>query len=187
MRPRAPNLLEILAELDPLICDRASRIRGTGITSQDDLRQAAREAVIRLFRRKPPTPGAPLDHWAGQRIRGAMVDEIRSVRYGRKQGERDVEPVSLDAARCDADVTLANLVAAPEPDSTDAVRGAWISEELGRRDYSEAEATAVRLSAAGWRLADIGRFLGVSESRVCQIRSRVLARLVVRARTSWAA
>jgi hypothetical protein len=185
MRP--PSLPEVLAELDPLIDERAQRIRCHGITSHDDLRQAAREAVIRLFRRNPPSPGAPLDHWAGGRIRGAMLDELRNVRYGRRRHPDELEPISLDAPLEGMDMPLSDVVAAPTPDTSDAVRGAWISEELGRRDYSAVEALTVWLSASGWRLADIGRFLGVSESRVCQVRSRVVARLAVRARTSWAA
>src|SRR4051812_5053367 len=110
MRPQAPNLTGVLAELDPLIDERAQRIRRHGITSHDDLRQAAPEAVLPLFRRNPPTPGAPLDHWAGGRIRGAMLDELRSARYGRRRHPDELEPISLDAPLEGADMPLADVV-----------------------------------------------------------------------------
>ena len=60
----------------------------------DDLESAAMLALVQASRRWNSERGVPFTAYARRRIDGAIVDEIRRVRYGHTHGEADPQPVS---------------------------------------------------------------------------------------------
>jgi RNA polymerase sigma factor (sigma-70 family) len=142
----------------------------------DDMRSAAYVALIRAVERFDPARGIPLEAYVWRRCEGAVLDWVRQEAPGtrRVSPEERPAPEALDAH---AD-TLAASDRREDPvaslelhDVTRAVHAA-----LGR--LPERERTAIVACALeGSTLAAVGTELGVSTSRVAQLRARGITRL----------
>ncbi|WP_433503393.1 FliA/WhiG family RNA polymerase sigma factor [Pseudonocardia halophobica] len=192
-----------------------------------DLVQVGMSGLIEAVERFEPEREVRFESFAAQRIRGAMLDELRAqdwvprtararrreaerarerleTRLGRTVDDREIanelgvglrelrgmlqhrQLVSVEALESggDVQVPVAELVAdesAPDPlevvEHGETVRELALAVgALGERDRE-----VVRLYYLENRtLAEIGRLLGVTESRVCQLHSRLVTRLRTR-------
>jgi RNA polymerase sigma factor FliA len=137
---------------------------------RDDVVSDALLGLVEAGRRFSPDLGGDFCSYATPCIRGAILDGFRRggvVRVGRRAHERgaSVQTVSLDGYH--------GAVAPFEPTTIDRKYLRSALEQLPRRE-------ALVLSLVYFEdmtLAEVGEALGVSESRVGQIRSRALRRL----------
>lgn len=193
-----------------------------------DLVQSGMFGLMEAVERFDPAREVRFESYAAQRIRGAMLDELRAqdwvprsvrgrrreidrarerleIRLGRAAREHElalelgvglrelransqhvqlVSVEALDDATPPGAVPVAELL--PDDEAPDPLDVA-LRREAGRRltaavhALAERDRLVVRLYyLENLTLAEIGRVLGVTESRVCQLHSRLLSRLRVR-------
>lgn len=186
-----------------------------------DLAQAGVFGLLDAIARFEPSRGVRFESYAAQRIRGAMLDELRaqdwvprSVRsrireierarerlevvLGRSPDRREIAVelgiplrdllrvahhrrlVSVEALAETTTSTVESVVdeAAPDPAAAFDLRETYreLVEAISRLD--ERDRLVVQLYYVENRtLAEIGTLLGVTESRVCQLHSRMVVRL----------
>lgn len=189
----------------------------------EDLIQAGLIGLIEAARKFDPTQGASFETFAGIRIRGAMIDEVRPCdwtprsvhRKARELGQairaiesrlgreaRDAEIMAELGIDSDAYHALLRDINSSRMLSIEALvpEGGDVSIVLpasdGTPESTEVQAEFRRALAAAienlperekqvmsmyyddeLNLREIGAVLGVSESRVCQIHAKVIARL----------
>jgi RNA polymerase sigma factor for flagellar operon FliA len=173
----------------------------------DDLIQAGMIGLIEASRKFDPEQGASFETYAGIRIRGSMLDEIRRTDWTPRSVHRKAREV-------------AEAVRKIENEKGRDARGVEVAEAMGLeiKEYHKIlqDATGCRIFSfedpgnAGeegyasnsrdlnerlvmalyydeeLNLREIGEILGVSESRVCQIHGQALIRLRARMET-WLA
>jgi RNA polymerase sigma factor FliA len=187
-----------------------------------DLVQAGVFGLVDAVERFDPQRSPRFEAYAAQRIRGAILDDLRaqdwvprSVRGRAREVERAQERLEARLQRTATDQELADELGLPVRAVGSARRAAVVEalDDLGAgggadllvdeqaqdplallqsRETARQLATAVGLLAERDRtvvrlyyvenrtLAEIGRHLGVTESRVCQLHARVVSRLRVR-------
>ncbi|WP_139320363.1 sigma-70 family RNA polymerase sigma factor [Pseudonocardia sp. Ae263_Ps1] len=189
-----------------------------------DLLQSGTFGLIDAVDRFDPARGVRFEGYAAQRVRGAMLDELRAqdwvprtVRSRSREIERAREAVQSKVGRPASDRELAAELGIGLRDLRQAVRPALLVSAddldgnaapgpaaLAAADTADPVATAVRretgaelraaIAQLGERdrtvlrlyyvedhtLAEIGALLGVTESRVCQLHTRMLTRLRTR-------
>ncbi len=213
----------------PLVKYVAGRV-GTGLPAHIDIADLVQSGVFGLWDaidRFEPERGLKFETYAMQRIRGAILDELRaqdwvprSVRSRAREVERALERLEsrLQRSATDAEVAaelgitvadlrelyaqlqLTSVVALDEliavgyggtslaetlPDDTVEEPGAFLDSIESRRLLAEAvsqltDRDRVVVSLYYFEnltLAEIGRVLGVTESRVCQLHTRAVLRL----------
>lgn len=133
----------------------------------DDAVSAAMVALVVCARRWKPGP-ATFRTYAFRRIVGAVYDELRHDRWW-SHGGRDamgsyLRPLPLSAPVADG-ATVADTVAEREHGYDHAETTTDLEAIFTGRDR-----TILQLLAHGLTLAQVGARLGVTESRVCQIR-----------------
>ncbi len=213
----------------PLVKYVAGRV-GTGLPAHVDIADLVQSGVFGLWDaidRFEPGRGLKFETYAMQRIRGAILDELRaqdwvprSVRSRAREVERALERLEsrLQRSATDAEVAaelgitiaelrelyaqlqLTSVVALDEliavgrggtsiaetlPDDTVEEPGAFFDSVESRRLLAEAvsqltDRDRVVVSLYYFEnltLAEIGRVLGVTESRVCQLHTRAVLRL----------
>ncbi|MGH3828357.1 MAG: FliA/WhiG family RNA polymerase sigma factor [Pseudonocardiaceae bacterium] len=213
----------------PLVKYVAGRI-GTGLPAHVDIADLVQSGVFGLWDaidRFDPGRGLKFEAYAMQRIRGAILDELRaqdwvprSVRSRAREVERALERLEsrLQRSATDAEVAaelgittpdlrelyaqlqLASVIALDEliavgrggtsiaetlPDDTVDEPSALLDSAESRRLLAEAvsqltDRDRVVVSLYYFEnltLAEIGRVLGVTESRVCQLHTRAVLRL----------
>lgn len=155
----------------------------TTVQERDDLVSAGVVGLIDAVDRFDPSRGVPFEAFARPRVRGSILDELRRldgrgrlfwrrVREGVAEGEV-VEAISLDRL----------VETGKEPAGTDASvrileRDLWDDVGYAVRALPERERDVIRrYYGASLTLREIGRELGVSEARVCQLHGRAIARL----------
>lgn len=165
---------------------------------RDDLMAAGRIGLLDAIRRYDPSRGTKFSTMAWHRIRGAVRDELRGMDHlSRRQRQREREvpgtngvhakaPDSLQRIMGDAD-GIAVIETLSDPDATDP------ADDTHRSEVSKIVRDAIaglpdreRLvvewcDLAGRTLEDVGTELGVSASRVSQLKSdahRTLARML---------
>jgi RNA polymerase sigma factor for flagellar operon FliA len=194
----------------------------------DDLIQSGMIGLIEAARQFQDGQGATFATYAGIRIRGAMIDELRradwaprsvhrnsrriaeaiqsiEAREGRSARDREIAAeleISLEDFHAmlqdNAGVQLLGLDelfgADSDPDRRLPATGSTPSEQLERDAFRDALSEALaglpekeRLVLALYyneelNLREIGAVLGITESRVCQIRSQSVHRLRARLR-----
>jgi RNA polymerase sigma factor for flagellar operon FliA len=84
--------------------------------SREDLRSAALEALYQSARRFDPDLGVPFEHYASRRMRGAVLDELRSLdwatrttRARARQVDQATEHLSQQLGRTPASAEVADL------------------------------------------------------------------------------
>jgi RNA polymerase sigma factor FliA len=213
----------------PLVKYVAGRV-GTGLPAHVDIADLVQSGVFGLWdaiNRFEPERGLKFETYAMQRIRGAILDELRaqdwvprSVRSRAREVERALERLEsrLQRSATDAEVAaelgittaelrelyaqlqLTSVVALDEliavsrggtsiaemlPDDTMEEPGAFLDSVESKRLLAEAvsqltDRDRVVVSLYYFEnltLAEIGRVLGVTESRVCQLHTRAVLRL----------
>jgi RNA polymerase sigma factor FliA len=213
----------------PLVKYVAGRV-GTGLPAHIDIADLVQSGVFGLWDaidRFEPERGLKFETYAMQRIRGAILDELRaqdwvprSVRSRAREVERALERLESRLQRSATDVEVAeelgitvadlrelyaqlqltSVVALDEliavgcggtslaetlPDDTVVEPGAFFDSIESRRLLAEAvsqltDRDRVVVSLYYFEnltLAEIGRVLGVTESRVCQLHTRAVLRL----------
>ncbi|HET9257269.1 MAG TPA: FliA/WhiG family RNA polymerase sigma factor [Pseudonocardiaceae bacterium] len=213
----------------PLVKYVAGRV-GTGLPSHVDIADLVQSGVFGLWEaidRFEPERGLKFEAYALQRIRGAILDELRaqdwvprSVRSRAREVERALERLEtrLQRSATDAEVAaeleitvtelrelygqlqLTSVIALDEliavgrggtsiaetlPDEAAVEPGAYLDSIESRRLLAEAisqltDRDRVVVSLYYFEnltLAEIGRVLGVTESRVCQLHTRAVLRL----------
>lgn len=221
-RPTRPVRDRLLIHYGPLVRSVAHRV-AAGLPSHvdvDDLVQSGVFGLVDAVERFDPERCPRFETYAAQRIRGAVLDDLRAqdwvprtVRGRAREVDRAREHLAGRLGRTATDGELAAALGVPLRDLRATGRGALLvsvealdeagglSEVLA--DEAAADPVAVvqqretvrQLSAAvsqlGDRdrevirmyyvenrtLAEIGRILGVTESRVCQLHSRLVGRL----------
>jgi RNA polymerase sigma factor for flagellar operon FliA len=188
---------------------------------RDDLESAGYEALVRCARSYDPTIGTSFTQYARIRVRGAIVDELRSLDWasrGTRRAERAfagaedkltqqlgrhpspgeiaaevgadgpemlktrervqrAAVLSLNAIVGENDVDLATGLASTEPSQEERLLGQERSSTL--QAAVEALPERLRIVVQGYFLgerpmAEIARELGVSESRISQMRAQAL-------------
>jgi RNA polymerase sigma factor for flagellar operon FliA len=213
----------------PLVKYVAGRV-GTGLPAHVDIADLVQSGVFGLWDaidRFEPERGLKFETYAMQRIRGAILDELRaqdwvprSVRSRAREVERALERLEtrLQRSASDAEVAtelgitvaelrelyaqlqLTSVIALDEliavgrggtsiaetlPDDAADEPGALLDSVESRRLLAEAvsqltDRDRVVVSLYYFEnltLAEIGRVLGVTESRVCQLHTRAVLRL----------
>lgn len=153
----------------------ARRLHPAGVTSvgPEDLESAGVLGLIDAVDRFEPGRGVPFEAYAALRIRGAVLDELRSATGGRRA---DVPTqLSLDELLSAGDHTL------PTVDDTGAVRAA---EDLASRVESalrylpeRQREVLARYYGQSLTLRETGVRMGISEARASQLHSRAIAAL----------
>ncbi|MBZ5739060.1 sigma-70 family RNA polymerase sigma factor [Nocardioides mangrovi] len=201
-----------------LVREVSARIPAT--VDRDDLRSAGLVALVMAAQSFDPELGVPFPAYAGTRIRGALLDELRSIDWAsrsvRRRG-REIEAtrqrlanalgafpddakvaeamgVSVaDINRADADVSRATVLSihATEDGTLDLPESRVLgpAEVCERTEQLEYLADAIselperlQMVVRGYFLeqrpmAEIGELLGVTESRVSQLRAEALVLL----------
>lgn len=219
----------LLLHYAPLVKYVAGRV-GTGLPAHVDIADLVQSGVFGLWDaidRFEPERGLKFETYAMQRIRGAILDELRAqdwvprtVRSRAREVERALERLEsrLQRSATDAEVAvelgvsiadlrelyaqlqLTSVIALDElmavgrggrsiaetlPDDTAQEPGAVLDSAESRRLLAEAvsqltDRDRVVVSLYYFEnltLAEIGRVLGVTESRVCQLHTRAVLRL----------
>jgi RNA polymerase sigma factor for flagellar operon FliA len=219
----------LLLHYAPLVKYVAGRV-GTGLPSHVDIADLVQSGVFGLWDaidRFQPERGLKFETYAMQRIRGAILDELRAqdwvprlVRSRAREVERALERLEtrLQRSASDAEVAaelgisvtelrelyaqlqLTSVVALDElmavgrggtsiadtlPDETAQDPSAFLDSIESKRLLAEAvsqltDRDRVVVSLYYFEnltLAEIGRVLGVTESRVCQLHTRAVLRL----------
>ena len=225
--PTRPVRDRILVHYTPLVRSVAHRV-AAGLPSHvdvSDLAQAGVFGLVDAVERFDPTRCPRFESYAAQRIRGAILDELRAqdwvprtVRGRTRELDRARDLLEARLGRLPSDQELAadlgvplrdlhtgrrhvQLVSVEALDETGGLSevladhaavdpGAVVQDretvrqlsravdELGQRDRD-----VIRMYYLENRtLAEIGRILGVTESRVCQLHTRLVGRLRVRLR-----
>jgi len=204
---------------------RVARRVGTRLPAHVDLADLAQVGVfglIEALERYEPAVGADFEAFAAFRIRGAMLDELRSqdwvpravrelertrhaleVRLGRRVTAREladelgIPPAELRATPCRVRLVSLDAVdpGARERGGIRLVADTLVEQDsdpgIAVEDQAMAELLAACLARQPGReqdiprmyyardltLAEIGRRLGITESRVCQLRARAVSRL----------
>lgn len=162
----------------------ASRHRDVS-AEHDDLVQEGAVALIGAIERYRPQGGASLAGYVTFRIRGAMLDYLRSRQgWSRYRHARVAEFTSLSTLVYDDDHGVGMTLEAtipderlPDPDErlAEADERAALCAAVAR--LPERERQIVTWYYTGRMQDSIGAHLGISQSRVSQIRSRAIRRL----------
>lgn len=195
---------------------------------RDELAQAATLGLVEAAHRFDPARGVPFDRWAAVRIRGAILDSVRSLDFAPRSlraASRQLEEaraaltaellrtptepetaerlgmthaelgeltgrvhralvLSLDAPSGADDagetVCIGAVVTSAEPDACDSLESRELLSYLGdavRLLPERLRAVVTGYFIDGRTSADLAEDLGVTESRVSQLRSEALAML----------
>lgn len=220
--PTRPTRDRLLVHYAPLVRAVAHRI-AAGLPSYvevNDLVQIGWFGLIAAIDRFEPQRGLRFETYAAQRIRGAILDELRAqdwvprtVRGRVRDREQAMERLQARLRRsateeevaAELGIAVAEMRAHRQPVQILSVegleeQGAGIAELIAddsadpavlieaREAVAMVRAAALRLEerdrtvirlyyAENRTLADIGRMLGLTESRVCQLHSRAVLRL----------
>jgi len=215
-----PSLLaeEYVPLVAHLVRELSARIPAS--VDRDDLRSAGLVALVTAARAFDPSLGVPFSAYATTRVRGALLDELRSIDWASRavrRRSRDIEATrqrlatamgafpddaavakslgltTADIARTDADVSRAAVLPLHGADHSIAdvlpartPGPAEVVEQAERLDYlvDAIEELPERLRAVvrGYFLeerpmAEIAAELGVTESRISQLRAEALVLL----------
>lgn len=137
----------------------------------DDLLQAGRLALMECLEAHDPAFRTAFWTFAHRRVTGAMIDEMRRLYPGSRVLRNGHMHVSFDSVN--------ESVISGGEDIFDAVSNdeerERLAEAMGR--LMERERRVVMLYSHGLYLRQIGRLMGCSESRACQIYHRAVRKM----------
>jgi RNA polymerase sigma factor (sigma-70 family) len=144
-RPLDPNRL--CEDHFDLVARVVRRHRAIHPVTADDLTSAAQLALVSCSRRWSPERGVPFDRYAFRRMDGAVVDEIRRIRYGPTHGDAAEQPATIDHHD-------------EAGSSGDDQSGGDVVAYLGK--MTERQRLVVRLRGEGFSTREIADRLGIS-------------------------
>ena len=165
----------------PLARNLSRRVRalGTPVTDGDDLASAAFLGLIDAVDRFEPGRGVPFEAYAGLRIRGAMIDELRRTGERSRNAPVEEQPrtVSLDGLlEGDWHESLMSTEAGvDEPFEREDLRSR-VEHALDELPPRQRELLA-RYYADSLTLREAGVRMGISEARACQLHGRAIVNL----------
>jgi RNA polymerase sigma factor FliA len=227
--PTGANRDRLVLHYAPLVKYVAGRI-GTGLPAHIDLADLVQSGILGLvdaIERFEPDRGPKFETYAIQRVRGAILDDLRaqdwvprSVRSRAREVQRAMERLEATLHRSASDAEIADELGISVEELRDlfaqlrltsvaaldelvaAGRGTGLLAEIladyhakdpveALEDWENRRQLAEAIAQLGERdrtvvtlyyfenltLAEIGKVLGVSESRVCQLHTRAVLRL----------
>lgn len=157
-----------------------TKVLPTAALGAEDLEAAGIVGLIQAVDRFDPARGIPFEGYATLRVRGAVLDEVRRLddlsRTARARDDGQRAAVSLELLQERGELG----------DPTEIAEVDVRAESDGLRDDVERALAAIPARersilasyySDGLTLAAIGRRLGVSEARVCQLHTRAIAQL----------
>jgi len=161
----------------------ARKVFAHGAADQEDLVQAAAMALMRAQKTFDPARGVKWMAYAAFRARGAMFDALRDLDHAprleraraKKDGRFVAAVLSSDRDRIQVGEQGYERRSIPGAVENAAARDLWAS--LSRKLPAKWTEVLTRYYRDGLNLKEVGRVMGLSESRVCQLHARALARL----------
>ncbi len=150
--------------------------------SEDDLYSAGMLGLLKASRSYDPTRGAEFKTYAYHRVRGAMLDELRTLDYlprslrdkARQEGVNPPAVVTLPTDEDGSDNLEAAAQGTPEIEKAELL----VQLQAGISSLPEKMRMVMHLYYnEGKRMREIGAQLQLTESRVSQIHSAAVARL----------
>jgi RNA polymerase sigma factor for flagellar operon FliA len=162
-----------------LVIARGMRVASGSLMDADDVRSAATLGLIDAVDRYDPERGVPFEAYAAQRIRGAVIDEVRRIgdRRRAEDAETAVRTVSLDELTEDdwQRVPAALSDDLDLPFEREDLR-ARVQRALSTLPARQREVLA-RYYAEALTLREAGRRMGISEARACQLHGKAIQNL----------
>ena len=183
------ELIERYAPLATAIA-RRMRVPTNALTGRDDLESAALVGLIDAIDRYDPQRGVPFEGYAGLRIRGAVLDELRRVDDHTREQRRRARAVADDAdpeiGAFRATLSLDLLLESGDRDwaAEDLTDDRYESQDLRGRVESALRCLPprqrellARYYGDALTLRQSAVRMGISEARACQLHGRAIFNL----------
>ena len=158
---------------------RGMRVASGSLMDPDDVRSAATLGLIDAVDRYDPDRGVPFEAYAAQRIRGAVIDEVRRIgdRRRAETAETAVRTVSFDELTEDdwQRVPAAITDDLDVPFEREDLR-ARVQRALSTLPPRQREVLG-RYYTESLTLREAGRRMGISEARACQLHGKAIENL----------
>lgn len=145
----------------------------------DDFFSIGMIALIEAHRKFDATKGAQFWTYADKRVRGAMLDAARSAHFGSRQTHAHLE--SLDTLSTDTDVECQDRNVKRKTLRAEATQFGDAQVALLRRQIArlrERERFIIeKHDLEGYSMKEIGAGLGLTESRISQIRTAAINKI----------
>jgi len=183
---------ELIERYAPLATAMARRMRvpTNALTGRDDIESAALVGLIDAVDRFDPDRGVPFEGYAGLRIRGAVLDELRRVddhtRDERRRARIVAENAEPEIATFGATLSLELLLESGERDwaADDETDDRYESQDLRSRVESALQCLPprqrellARYYGDALTLRESALRMGISEARACQLHGRAILNL----------
>lgn len=161
----------------------AKKIPAHGAADQEDLVQAAAMALLRARETFDPARGIKWQTYAAYRARGAMLDALRDLdhapRLERARAKKDGRFIGavLSSDRDRIQVAEQGYERRSVPGAVSSAIASDFWKSLHRRLPARQVEVLTRYYRDDLTLKEIGRVMGLSESRVCQLHARGISRL----------
>ena len=169
---------------------RRMRVPTGALLGRDDVESAALIGLIDAVDRYDPARGVPFEGYAGLRIRGAILDELRRV-DDRSRGERrrarvDVADTEPEIGAYGVTMSLDMLLESGDRDwaADDDATDRYDDQDLRMRVESALRClpprqreVLARYYADELTLREAGKRMGISEARACQLHGRAIFNL----------
>ena len=198
-------LIERYAPLTTAVA-RRMRVPTGAVTGHDDIESAAILGLIDAVDRYDPERGVPFEGYAGLRIRGAVLDELRRVddrtRDERRKARLNVDDVEPEIGAFASTVSLDMLLETGDRDwaAEDQEPDRYEHQDLRMRVESALDCLPprqrellARYYGDSLTLRESAVKMGISEARACQLHGRAILNLrrelaaLMRPRTAAAA
>ena len=183
------TLIERYAPLATAIA-RRMRVPTSAITGRDDIESAALIGLIDAVDRYDPDRGVPFEGYAGLRIRGAILDELRRVddrtRDERRRARMVLDDSEPQIGAYGATLSLDLLLETGERDwaAADETDDRYESQDLRMRVESALRClpprqreVLARYYGDSLTLRESAARMGISEARACQLHGRAIVNL----------
>jgi RNA polymerase sigma factor for flagellar operon FliA len=182
-------LIERYASLATAVA-RRMRVPTGAVMGRDDVESAAFTGLIDAVDRYDPDRGVPFEGYAGLRIRGAVLDELRRLddhtRHDRRQAREATDDAEPEIGAYGATLSLDLLLEtgdrdwAAEDDTSDRYENQDLRtrvESALRRLPPRQRELLGRYYGDSLTLRESARKMGISEARACQLHGRAILNL----------
>ena len=183
------QLIERYAPLATAVA-RRMRVPTNALTGRDDIESAALVGLINAVDRYDPDRGVPFEGYAGLRIRGAILDELRRVddhtRSERRRARMVVDDSEPEIGAYGATLSLDLLLETGDRDwaAADETADRYESQDLRSRVESALRClpprqreVLARYYGDSLTLRESGARMGITEARACQLHGRAIFNL----------
>lgn len=183
------QLIETYAPLATAIA-RRMRVPTNALTGRDDIESAALVGLINAVDRYDPNRGVPFEGYAGLRIRGAVLDELRRVddhtRDERRRARTNTDDVEPEIGAYGAALSLDVLLESGDRDwaADDETDDRDVGQDLRTRVESALQCLPprqrellARYYGDALTLQESAVRMGISEARACQLHGRAILNL----------